>query len=145
MVTSRPTVNKKDLIRKCVGVKTWVEHPKHMLENTHTEGHVEFASMHPEIKISQRNFENLKPYFIRGASERDRQTCMCLQHVALEIVFKDCMKFRKRVIDEIREANQAVTEVYTLVGNIIEQTLCPKPEDQDYHKLKCLKRECKDC
>lgn len=145
MVASRPTGNKKDLIRKRVGVKTWVEHPKHVLEKTQTEAYVEFASMHPEIKISQRKFENLKPYFVRGARERDRQTCMCRQHVELQIVFKDCMKFRKRVIDESREANQAVTEVYTSVGNIIEQTLCPKPEDQDYHKLKCLKRECRDC
>ena len=55
------------------------------------------------------------------------------------------MKFRKRVIEESREANQAVTEVYTSVGNNIELTLRPKPENQDYHKLKCLKRECKDC
>jgi len=146
MVASTPTGNKKDLIRKQVGVKTWVEHPKHMLEKTQTEAYVEFASMHPEIKISQRKFENLKPYFVKlGARERDTQTCMCCQHVELQIIFKDCMKFRKRVIDESREANQAVTEVYTSVGNIIEQTLCPKPEDQDYHKLKCLKRECKDC
>jgi len=146
MVASTPTGNKKDLIRKQVGVKTWVEHPKHMLEKTQTEAYVEFASMDPEIKISQRKFENLKPYFVKlGARERDTQTCMCCQHVELQIIFKDCMKFRKRVIDESREANQAVTEVYTSVGNIIEQTLCPKPEDQDYHKLKCLKRECKDC
>ena len=126
-------------------MKTWVEHPKHVLEKTQTEAYVEFASMHPEIKISQRKFENLKLYFVRGARDRDRQTFMCRQHVELQIVFKDCMKFRKRVIDESREANQAVTEVYTSVGNIIEQTLCPKPEDQDYHKLKCLKRECRDC
>ena len=31
MVTSRPTGNKKDLIRKRLGVKTWVEHPKYVL------------------------------------------------------------------------------------------------------------------
>ena len=49
------------------------------------------------------------------------------------------------MIDESTEANQAVTEVYTSVANIIEQTLCLKPEDQGYHKFKCLKRECKDC
>ena len=71
-------------------------------------------------------------------------TYMSHQHVELRLVFKDCMKFRKRVIDESREANQAVTEVYASAGNIIEQTLCLKPEDQDYHKFKCLKRECKD-
>ena len=88
--------------------------------------------MHPEIKISQRKFENLKSYFVRGARERDRQTCMSHHHVELQIVFKDCMKFRKRVTHESREANQAVTEVYTSVGNIIEQALCPKRKDQDY-------------
>lgn len=32
MVESRPTGNKKDLIRKRVGVKMWVEHPKHVLK-----------------------------------------------------------------------------------------------------------------
>lgn len=52
MVASRPTGNKKDLIRKHIGVKTWVEHPKHMLEKTQMEAYAEFASMHPEIKIS---------------------------------------------------------------------------------------------
>lgn len=140
-----PTGNKKDLIRKHIGVKTWVEHPKHMLEKTQMEAYAEFPSMHPEIKISQRKFENLKPYFVRVAWKQDRQTCMCHQHIVLQIVFKDCMKFRKRFVDESREANQAVTEVYTSVGNIIEKTLCPKPKDHNYLKLKCLKRKCKDC
>ena len=130
MVASRPTGNKKDLIRKHIGVKTWVEHPKHMLEKTQMEAYAEFASMHPEIKISQRKFENLKPYFVRVAWKQDRETCMCHEHIVLQIVFKDCMKFRKRFVDESREANQAVTEMYTSVGNIIEKTLCPKPKDQ---------------
>ena len=94
------------------------------------EAYAEFASMHPEIKISQRKFENLKPYFVRVAWKQDRETCMCHEHIVLQIVFKDCMKFRKRFVDESREANQAVTEMYTSVGNIIEKTLCPKPKDQ---------------
>jgi len=129
MVASRPTRIKKDLIRRGTGMKTWVEHPKHVLEKTHTEAYVNFASMYPEIIIFQQKFENLKPYFVRGARERDRQTYMCRQHVELQIIFKDCMKFRKRVVNESREANQAVTEVHTSAGNIIEQTLCPKPKD----------------
>ena len=144
-MASRPTGNNKDLIRKRVGVQTWVEHPKHVLEKTQTEAYIEFTSMHLGIKISQRKFENLKPYFVRGARERDRQTCMCRQHVELQIVFKDCMKFRKKVFDASAEENEAVTEVYSSVANIIEQTLCPKVENQNYHKLKCLKRECKNC
>lgn len=142
---SRPTGNKKGLIRKRVGVKTWVEHPKHVLEKTQTEAYVEFTSIHPEIKISQRKFENLKPSFVKGARERDRQICMCRQHAELQIVFKDCMKFRKKVIDASLEETNESAEVYTSVGSAIEQTLCLKPEDKKYHKLKCLKRECKDC
>lgn len=51
----RPTCtgNKKDLIRQRVGVGMWVGHPKHVLEKTQTEAYVEFASMYPEIMISQ--------------------------------------------------------------------------------------------
>ena len=60
---SRPTGNKKDFIRNRVGVKTWVEHPKKGFEKTQTEAYVEFTSIHPEIKISQRKFENLKPCY----------------------------------------------------------------------------------
>ena len=58
--------------------------------------------MHPKIKISQRKFENLKPYFVKGARERDRQTCMCRQHIELQIVFKECMKFRKKSVRSAR-------------------------------------------
>ena len=61
------------------------------------------------------------------------------------MVFKDCMKFRKKVIDaSLKETDESV-EVYTSVGSAIEQTLCLKPEDKTYHRLQRLKRECKDC
>ena len=145
LMASRPTGNKKDLVRKRVAVKTWVEHPKHVLEKTQTEAYVEFTSMHPEIKISQRKFENLKPFFVKGAKERDRQTCMCRQHVELQIVFKDCMKYRKKVVDAREEEHQADAQVYSSVSDVIEQTLCPKSQDNKYHNLICLRRECKEC
>lgn len=83
LVARRPTGNKKDLIRRCIGVKTWVQHLKHMLEKTQTEVYMEFTSMHPEIKISQRKFENLMPHFVKGAREWDRQTCICRRHIEI--------------------------------------------------------------
>ena len=137
--------NFKDLLSKRVAVKTWVEHPKHVLEKNQTEGYVEFTSMHPEIKISQRKFENLKPFFVKGAKERHRQTCKCRQHIDLQIMFKDCMKFQKKVVDAREEEHQADTQVYTSVSDVIEQTLCPKSQNNKYHNLICLKRECKEC
>ena len=143
-VVSRLTGNKKDVVRKRVAVKTWVEHPKHVLEKTQTEPYVELTSMHPEIKISQRKFENLKPFFVKGARERDRQTCTCRQHVELQMLFKECMKFRKKLIEMREEENQVDQQVFSSLGAVIEQTLCPKQEKK-FHNLACLKRECKKC
>ena len=114
-----------------------------MREKNQTEACVEFTSIHPEIKISRQKFENLKPFSVKGAREQDRQIRMCRLHVELQIVFKDCMKFRKKVTDASSEKTDEL-EVYTSVGSAIEQTLCLTPGDEKYHKLRCLKRECKD-
>lgn len=48
MVVSRLIGNKKDLIRKYIVVKMWVEYLKYMLE---MEVYVEFVLMYLEIKI----------------------------------------------------------------------------------------------
>ena len=69
-------------------------------------------------------------------------------HVSPAYLTSNCLQRLHEVqeeSDEIREANQAVTKVYTSNGNIFLQTPCSKLEDQDYHKLKCLERERKDC
>ena len=57
---------KKTFIRKCAGAEMWVEHPNMSLKKKNTQTHVEFVSMHPEIKISRQKFENLKHYFVKG-------------------------------------------------------------------------------
>ena len=75
--------------------------------------------MYPEIKISLRKFENLKPYFVKGARERDRQTCMCRQHVELQIVSKDCLKFHKKVLDAREEgAEEAFILFYFILKKL---------------------------
>ena len=69
--------------------------------------------MHPEIKISQRKFENLKPYYVRGARERDRQTCMCRQHVEFQIILKD--EIQSQYFD-VNKASIHVTILYKHSG-----------------------------
>ena len=88
---SHPTGGKKDKCRKRVGKKAWTEHAKHVLEKTQTETYLNLKQNNPEIKISQRCFEQLKPYFVKPTGERDRLTCMCRQDVELKIVFDACM------------------------------------------------------
>ena len=94
---SRPTGDKKDIIRKRTGKKEYIEHAKHVLEKTQMEAFMEFQALHPDVKIKQRKFESLKPFFIRAAKEKDRRSCLCRKHVEAQIVFKDCMKFRKNI------------------------------------------------
>ena len=86
---SRPTGNKKDIIRKRTGRKQYIEHPKHVLEQTKSEAYFNFHAANPDVKISQRKFESLKPYFVKGAKECDRRSCLCRKHEEARIVFSE--------------------------------------------------------
>ena len=88
IVASGPTVGKKE----------YLHHTRHVLEKTQTEAYLEFCNLHPEIKIKQRKFENLKPFYVKQARERDQRSCLCRKHVETRIVFTNCMKFRKFLV-----------------------------------------------
>ena len=90
---------------------------------------------YPEIKIKQRKFESLKPFFIRSARERDRRSCLCRKHVEAQMVFKDCMKYRK-ALSKKSGATVVIPSRLTEAANL---TLCQKNDGQEYHNLKCLK------
>lgn len=134
---SRPTGGKKDKCRKRVGKKVWTEHAKHVLQKTQTEAYLDFKQNNPEIKISQRCFEQLKPYFVKPARERDRLTCMCRQHVELKIVFDACMRYRKSILadSEIHEVN-----VYSHLGDLVKESLCPLDDESRYNRMECIQR-----
>lgn len=51
------------------------------LEKTQTEAYLEFKSKYPEIKISQRLFENYKPFFVVPELKTD-------VHVAVDSTWK---------------------------------------------------------
>ena len=81
-------------MKKRTGKQQYVHHAKHVLEKTQTEAFLEFQHLHPEVKVKQRKFESLKPFFVKQATERDRRSCLCRKHVETKIVFDACMKFR---------------------------------------------------
>ena len=93
---SRPTGDKKDLVHKRISPKQYLEHAKHVLEQTQSEAYFTFCAQHPEVVILQHKFEQLKPYFVKGARERDRQSCLCQKHEEARLVFSECVKFRKK-------------------------------------------------
>ena len=60
---SRPTGNKRDIVKKRIGKQQYVHHAKHVLEKTQTEAFLEFQQLYPDVKVKQRKFESLKPFF----------------------------------------------------------------------------------
>lgn len=75
-MASRPTADKKDMVKKHNGKQQYIQHAKHVFEKTHTEAKMEFKETHPEIEVKKRIFENLKPFFVKQAKERDLKSCL---------------------------------------------------------------------
>ena len=140
---SRPTGDKKDFVHYRTGKSQYTEHAKHILEKSQTEAFLEFQALHPNMKIKQRKFESLKPFFVKAARERDRKSCLCRKHVEIKILFGDCMKLRKAVLKN-KDQDEAV-RVPVTITEAAEMTLCPNEEEDAYHKMACLERRCAQC
>lgn len=122
--------------------KEYIEHAKHALKKTQTEAILEFQAIHPDVKIKQPKFESLKPFFICAAKAKDWRSCLCRKHVKTQIVFKDCLKFWKNACRKSGRNDVSIPSNLTEAANLI---LFEKPNDQPYHKLKCLNRDCDQC
>jgi len=71
-----------------------------VLEQTQSEAYLNFRAANPDVQISQRKFEGLKPCFVKGAKERDRRSCLCRKREEAGIVLNGCLKFRKNALKE---------------------------------------------
>ncbi|CAC5425047.1 unnamed protein product [Mytilus coruscus] len=140
---SRHTGNKADVKRERIGPKTYSSHQVYLLEKTQTEVYIDFTTEYPCIKLSQRSFENCKPYFIRQVRPKDRQTCCCRYHVETKSAFKSCMNFRKKLLNENDAYDENNVHVYDYISDIVDVTLCNK--EDNVHKISCLKRDCGEC
>ena len=143
---SRPTGNKKDTIRKRLGPNQYCVHFKQILEKTQTEVYNEFLLKYPAIKMGQRTFENCKPFFVVPSRVQDRVTCCCKQHVETRLVFKSCMDYRKKLVAaEPNQDLQKTHPVFSHLTDFVQQTLCPKANNAQYHQKECLERTCTKC
>lgn len=133
---SQPTGDKKDFSKKRIGKNEYIHHAKHVLEKTQTEAFIEFSNLHSEVKVKQRKFKSLKPFFVKKARERDRKSCLCRKHVETQLFFSTCMKFRKAAMKTSVWEDTSVL-VPTLLSEAVESTLCPKPESASFNNIKC--------
>jgi len=114
-----------------------------VLEQTQSEAFFTFHGQHPDVVISQRKFEQLKHYFVKGASERDRRSCLRRKREEARLVFNECIKFRRNVLKEAAHADNP--PVPSLLTEAVDLTLCPKPEGSEFHKICCVNRTCDNC
>lgn len=142
---SRPTGNKKDVKRERLDTRIFVSHMVHILEKNQTEVYNDFRETYPAIKMSQRSFERLKPFFVRPVRPGDRNTCLCRYHVELKAVFDCCMKQRKNIQERKDDQDTLSTRypIYRNVNEAIAATLCDKTEEN--YNISCLKRDCGNC
>jgi hypothetical protein len=143
--TSTPTGNKRDVKRKRIGVKTYLSHPIYILQKSQTEVYDEFKSQYPDIVISQRAFETLKPYFVQPMRLRDRNTCCCRKHVEIRLVLKKCMHFRRQLLVNKSDEVKQVYPVYSHISELVEATLCRKHANSAFNTRECVERNCKRC
>ena len=135
----------KDIKRMRISPKTYSSHQIQFLEKTQTEAYLEFKSKYPEIKISQRLFENYKPFFVVPVRPKDRCTCCCQQHVEMRCVFKQWMHFRKSILKNKSNVERESYPIFEHISDIVKLTLCQQNEDDDFNDIsdiRCLNREC---
>jgi hypothetical protein len=138
---SRPTGNKRDVARKRVGPKEYIEHDKYILEKTQTEVYNAFKQQYPDTKMGQRYFENCKPFFVIPARTKDRNSCCCRLHVEFQMVFKRLMAYRRK-----HPSGDEAIKQYTHLSDLIADTLCPLDADKSlYHEKSCIERSCSNC
>ena len=60
------------------------------------------------------------------------------------MLLRTCMSFRRSVLKGKLEDERETYPVYEHLSSLVEQTMCNK-EDDSYHRLSCVNRECEDC
>lgn len=142
---SRPTGNKKDVKRERLDTRVYVSHMSHVLEKSQTDIYYDFCKENPDIKMSQRTFERLKPFFVRPVKSADRNTCLCRYHVEIKTVFQCCMRERTKILRSENDEELAIQyPVYQNINDAIASTLCEQ-EGDGIKKIQCLKRDCQEC
>ena len=116
-----------------------MKHTKHVLEKTQTDAFREFLELHSEVKIRQKKFESLKPFFLKQAKERDRRSSLYRKHVEMQIVFQSCMKYRKELVK--KSANIDESFVIKSVTEAAEKTLCLLATNGQEKKIALVQKE----
>lgn len=109
------------------------------------EVYLQFKEENPGIKMGQRSFEKCKSFIVILPRRQDRNTCCCRTHVETQMLLATCMDFRRKTVPASDAVHLNQYPVYEHLTDLVEETLCPKPNDTKYHNKDCLYRSCNKC
>lgn len=114
---------------------------------------------HPDCAIQQRSFVNLRPFFVIKCKERN--VCCCRYHIQVLYLLEALNAFRDPckgahvlfvctctciVCDNDNEGGCNIGRSrYAGVTALWESLLCPKAEDEEFHRPECLFGTCNRC
>ena len=121
--------------KKAVSRKTLES--KKVLEKPVTKVYEDFKQKNPDIKISKSKFAKLRPSYVKTTYHRKLYQSMCEYCTNTRLK----MEAMNRACEKVGAIHCKVDDIYKL----IELSVCPKQEGEDYHQKECLTRECVDC
>ena len=139
-VSRNPGTSKSQWKKKRIGPSTYLSHCRMVLECTQHEAFLAFREENPDVQISERSFERLKPFFVTSPCKKDRETCCCKYHVELRSLFAAIQKFR----NQDKERDKETYPDWDHMNELVNESMCPK-EGRAYHNMKCIDRSCTEC
>ncbi len=133
--------NKRQWKRKRIGPSVYLSHERMIMETTQHEAYLDFKERYPEIKLSERAYGALRPFFVTSPTCKDRETCCCKYHVEIRALFTALREFRRKD----KERDKELYPDFPNLSDLTEASMCPKEEGAPYHKMECIERRCPEC
>jgi hypothetical protein len=97
----------------------------------------DFKKLNPDTQISQSTFAKLRPKHV--------QTTKCQKLYQSRCEYCSNAKLKIATINKLCEKNRAAQCKISDRDHLLDITMCPKHEDDKFHKKTCIQRRCDDC
>lgn len=139
---SRVSLDVKNVLKLRIGIRDRTPHPKHDLEVSQTMLFKKFCETHPTLKISQRDFEALKPFFC--VPLKIRNTYCCKYHVEFSM-HHEMLRSVHSTLHTTEMLECGASALPKSSGDLLDNFLCPRDDGCFFYRKDCLNDKCSKC
>lgn len=140
---SRVSPNLKDVLKLRVGNQHRTPHPKHYVEVSQTMLYKKICETHPTLKISQRSFEFVKPFYC--VPLKIRSTCCCKYHVEFSMHHELLWSIHSTLHTNEMLEDCGASGLPKSSRDLLDQFLCHRDDGCLFYKQDCLNAKCLEC